>query len=248
MSDPIRVLIADDHTIFREGVTALLEAAPGIDVVGEAGTGEEAIAKAGEATPDVILMDIMMPDLNGVAATKRILRRNPAIGVIMLTMLEDDETVFAAMCAGARGYILKGSGKAEVLHTIEVVAGGSAVFGPAIAGRLVDFFSRRSAGGKAPLPGTHAARARSPGAYCQRCRQPGYRRPVTHQPQDGGQSYLKHLQQTACVGPRPGHRQGPSGGVWGMRPKAVRPVLDWQLPRQYLRRSWWEHSEAHSFI
>ena len=152
MTDPIRVLIADDHTIFRDGMTALLEAAPDINVVGEAGTGEEAIAKAGEATPDVILMDIMMPDVNGVAATKRILRRNPKIGVIMLTMLEDDETVFAAMCAGARGYILKGSGKAEVLHTIEAVAGGSAVFGPAIAGRLVNFFQEGALEEKQPFP------------------------------------------------------------------------------------------------
>ena len=152
MRDPIRVLIADDHAIFRDGMTALLEAAAGIDVVGEAGTGEEAIAKASKATPDVILMDIMMPDLNGVAATKRILRRNPKIGVIMLTMLEDDETVFAAMCAGARGYILKGSGKAEVLHTIEVVAGGSAVFGPAIAGRLVHFFQEGGLEEEQPFP------------------------------------------------------------------------------------------------
>lgn len=152
MSDPIRVLIADDHTIFRDGMTALLEAAAGIEVVGEAGTGEEAVEKAVALVPDVILMDIMMPDLNGVVATRRVLAQNPEIGVIMLTMLEDDETVFAAMCAGARGYILKGSGKAEVLDTIQAVAGGSAVFGPAIAGRLVDFFQEGSLETEDPFP------------------------------------------------------------------------------------------------
>jgi DNA-binding NarL/FixJ family response regulator len=152
MNDAIRVLIADDHTIFRDGMTALLQAASGIEVVGEAGTGEEVVEKAAALAPDVILMDVVMPDLNGVAATIRVLRQNPAIGVIMLTMLEDDETVFAAMCAGARGYILKGSGKAEVLHTIEVVAGGSAMFGPAIAGRLADFFQEGASAGEKAFP------------------------------------------------------------------------------------------------
>lgn len=152
MSDLIRVLIADDHTIFRDGMTALLKATSNIEVVGEAGTGEEAIEKAGALSPDVILMDVVMPDLNGVVATQRILSQNPAIGVIMLTMLEDDETVFAAMCAGARGYILKGSGKAEVLHTIQVVASGAAMFGPAIAGRLVHFFREGSSAGEGPFP------------------------------------------------------------------------------------------------
>lgn len=152
MSVPIRVLIADDHTIFRDGMTALLTAASGFEVVGEAGTGVEAVEKAASLAPDVILMDVVMPDLNGVVATQRVLRRNPAIGVIMLTMLEDDDTVFAAMCAGARGYILKGAGKAEVLHTVEVVAGGAAMFGPAIAGRLAHFFQEGPGPDEAPFP------------------------------------------------------------------------------------------------
>jgi DNA-binding NarL/FixJ family response regulator len=152
VSEPIRVLIADDHTIFRDGMTALLKLAAGIEVVGEAGTGEEAVARAAQLAPDVILMDVVMPDLNGVVATQRILRRHPDAGVVMLTMLEDDETVFAAMCAGARGYILKGAGKAEVLHTIQVVAAGSAMFGPAIAGRLAHFFQDGPPAGEGPFP------------------------------------------------------------------------------------------------
>jgi DNA-binding NarL/FixJ family response regulator len=148
----IRVLIADDHTIFRDGMAALLQAASGYEVVGEAGSGAEAVEKAAALSPDVILMDVVMPDLNGVVATQRILSQNPAIGVIMLTMLEDDESLFAAMCAGARGYILKGSGKAEVLHTIQVVASGAAMFGPAIAGRLAHFFREGPSAGEGPFP------------------------------------------------------------------------------------------------
>ncbi len=141
MSDPIRVLIADDHTLFREGLSAILDAAADTDVVGEAADGGEAITQAFELTPDVILMDIMMPSINGIDATRQILEHKPRIGIIVLTMLEDDDSVFAAMCAGARGYILKGADKAEVLRTIRAVSGGEALFGPKIAERLTRFFN-----------------------------------------------------------------------------------------------------------
>ncbi len=136
----IHLLIADDHTLFREGLRALLDAAPDMDVVGEAATGDEAIGLAASHQPDVILMDIQMPGTNGVEATRRIIHTSPHIGVIMLTMLEDDDSVFAAMRAGARGYILKGADKAEVLKTIRAVANGEALFGPPIARRLMTFF------------------------------------------------------------------------------------------------------------
>jgi DNA-binding NarL/FixJ family response regulator len=142
---PITILVIDDHKLFREGLIALLHAAPQTAVVGEAATGAEAIAQAKAAAPDVILMDIQMPDMNGIEATRRILADQPDVGVIMLTMLEDNDSLFAAMCAGARGYILKGADKAEVLQTVTAVAGGQALFGPAIAGRLTAFFQR---GGK----------------------------------------------------------------------------------------------------
>ncbi len=137
-----RILVVDDHKLFREGLIALLNAAPDTTVVGEAGTGKEAISQAEEATPDIVLMDIQMPDMNGIEATRRILADHPQIGVIMLTMLEDDDSLFAAMCAGARGYILKGADKAEVLQTITAVAQGQALFGPAIAGRITNFFQQ----------------------------------------------------------------------------------------------------------
>src|SRR5438105_1090415 len=102
---PTRVLIVDDHTLFREGLKALLSAAANINVVGEAATGREAVEKAAALTPDVILMDIQMPDGSGIQAAQGILQSTPNVGIIMLTMLEDNDTLFAAMRAGARGYI-----------------------------------------------------------------------------------------------------------------------------------------------
>ena len=138
----IEILVVDDHKLFREGLAALLNAAPETAVVGEAGTGDEALAQVQALAPDVVLMDIQMPDMNGIEATRRLLDKQPDIGVIMLTMLEDDDSLFAAMCAGARGYILKGADKAEVLRTVQAVAEGQALFGPAIASRLTHFFRR----------------------------------------------------------------------------------------------------------
>jgi DNA-binding NarL/FixJ family response regulator len=143
----IRVLVVDDHKLFRDGLSAILMNVPDIEVVGEAGTGREAVAQVESLVPDVVLMDINMPDLNGIDATQQVLAIQPDTGIIMLTMLEDNDSLFAAMCAGARGYILKGADKAEVLKTIRAVADGEALFGPAIAGRLTAFF--QNSGGMA---------------------------------------------------------------------------------------------------
>ena len=140
-AEPIRILIADDHTLFRNGLRALLNSIPDLVVAGEAATGEEAIAKAAELQPDVVLMDIQMPDVNGIEATRRITHTSPHIGVIMVTMFEDNDSVFAAMRAGARGYVLKGADQEEMLRTIRAVARGEALFGPAIAQRLMHFFA-----------------------------------------------------------------------------------------------------------
>ncbi|MGD9100793.1 MAG: response regulator transcription factor [Anaerolineae bacterium] len=139
--EPIRILIADDHTLFRDGLSALLNSVPDTEVVGEAATGEEAIAQAASLQPDVILMDIQMPGVNGIEATRRILHTSPHVGVIVVTMFEDDDSVFAAMRAGARGYVLKGADQDEMLRAIRAVARGEALFGAAIAKRLVNFFA-----------------------------------------------------------------------------------------------------------
>lgn len=136
----IRLLIADDHTLFREGLAAILGSQPDVEIVGEASTGAQAVALASAQLPDIVLMDIQMPQMNGLAATEKILDANPHIGIIVLTMLEDDDSVFAAMRAGARGYVLKGADKAEMVRAIHAVAQGEALFGPAVAKRLVAFF------------------------------------------------------------------------------------------------------------
>src|ERR671932_709638 len=137
---PIRLVIADDHQLFRDGVRALLAAAPDLELVGEAGTGDEAIAQAATLQPDVVLMDLQMPGTNGIDATRRIVRDSPHIAVLVVTMFEDDHSVFSAMRAGARGYVLKGAKYDEVLRAIRAVAGGEAIFSPAIAVRLMEYF------------------------------------------------------------------------------------------------------------
>jgi DNA-binding NarL/FixJ family response regulator len=139
--DRIRVLIADDHPLFREGLHGLLDSLADTEVVGEATTGAEAIHEAKTLQPDVILMDIKMPGINGLEATRQIVAASPHISILMVTMLEDDESVFAAMRAGARGYVLKGANQAEILRAIRAVASGEAIFGPGIAKRVLGFFA-----------------------------------------------------------------------------------------------------------
>jgi DNA-binding NarL/FixJ family response regulator len=137
----VRVLLADDHALFRYGLKAMLRSDEGFEVVGEAATGEEVVILAGELRPDIILMDIQMPGINGIEATKRIVRSDPAVGVVVVTMFEQDDSVFAAMRAGARGYVLKGADADEVVKVVKAVAEGDAHFGPDIAQRLMGFFS-----------------------------------------------------------------------------------------------------------
>lgn len=139
--EPIRVLVADDHQHFRDGLKALLLSAPDLEVVGEAGDGREAISLAERLQPDVILMDLGMPGVNGIEATRAVLRTSPHISVLVISMQEDDDSVFAALKAGARGYLLKGALKAEILRAIRAVSSGEAIFGPSIARRLVQYFA-----------------------------------------------------------------------------------------------------------
>ena len=139
--EPVRVLIADDHPHFRDGLRALLLSAPDLEVVGEAGDGEDAISLAAELQPDVILMDLNMPGVGGIEATRRILHTSPHIAILVISMFEDDDSIFAALQSGARGYLLKGALKAEILRSIRAVSSGEAIFGPAIAKRLMQYFA-----------------------------------------------------------------------------------------------------------
>lgn len=149
MQKMIRLLLVDDHTLFREGVKALLSTTPDIEVVGEAGDGAGVVQQFLELRPQVVLMDINLPGMNGIEATRAIMSVDPGAGVVMVTMQEDDASVFAAMRAGARGYVLKGANPTEMLGVIRVVADGQALFGPAIALRMARFFQEVSLDGKA---------------------------------------------------------------------------------------------------
>jgi DNA-binding NarL/FixJ family response regulator len=139
--DPLRVLIADDHPLFRNGMRALLSSVQDMEVAGVATKGEEAVALATSLQPDVILMDLQMPGINGIEATRQILHTSPHIRVLVVTMFEDDHSVFTALRAGARGYILKDADEDEILRAVRAVGRGEAIFSPTIAQRLIDFFS-----------------------------------------------------------------------------------------------------------
>lgn len=137
----IRILIADDHPLFRDGLRGLFSSVPDMAVVGEAATGDEAVQLAGSPQSDVIVMDIKMPGRNGIEATRDMLAVRPDTHVLMMTMFEDDEFVFAAMRAGASGYLLKGASQAEMLRAIRAVANGEVIFGPGVARRMLGFFA-----------------------------------------------------------------------------------------------------------
>lgn len=139
--ESLRVTIADDHPVFRDGLRALLSSLPDVEVVGEASTGEEAVTLAQHLHPDVVVMDLNMPDVSGIEATRRIIEDDPHANVLMLTMFEDNDSVFAAMRAGARGYLVKGSNQTEIIRAIEAVGAGEAVFGAPIAQRMIEYFS-----------------------------------------------------------------------------------------------------------
>jgi len=149
--EPITVLIADDHQFFRDGVRALLDGQPDMECVGEATNGEEAVRRASEEQPDVVLMDVQMPGMSGVEATRQIVSSSPQIRVLVVTMFEDDALVFAAMRAGARGYLLKGARHDDMVRAIRAVGNGDAIFSPTIAGKLVKYFAELQPGPSAQV-------------------------------------------------------------------------------------------------
>jgi len=137
----IRVLIVDDHPVFRFGLHSLLASIPEMEVVGELTNGEDAVNQAADLKPNIILMDINLPGMNGIEATRTILQVNPEIGILMITMIDDD-SVFQAMQAGARGYLLKGADPDETVRAIRSVASGEAIFSPKIAKKLINYFGQ----------------------------------------------------------------------------------------------------------
>ena len=139
---PLRVLVVEDHPFFRKGVVALLEAVPDLSVAGVAVSGEDAVARAPELRPDVVLMDLQLPGMSGIEATRAILAAEPGVRVLVLTLFEDEHSVFLALRAGARGYVLKDADEDELTDAIRAVARGEAIFGQAVAGRVLAYFAQ----------------------------------------------------------------------------------------------------------
>ena len=148
--ETLRVLVAEDHPLFRKGMISLLSSVPEFEVVGEAKTGEEAVVRASDLQPDVVLMDLQMPEVNGIEATRRILQRSPNIRVLMVTLFEDDDSVFMALRAGARGYVLKDADEEEMVLSIRAAGKGEAIFSPAVATRVLAYFAASPPGGAPP--------------------------------------------------------------------------------------------------
>ncbi len=148
--DTLRILIAEDHPLFRKGMISLLASVPEFEVIGEAATGEEAVVRAAQLQPDVVLMDLQMPEVNGIEATRRILQESPSVRILVVTLFEDEDSVFMALRAGARGYVLKDADEEEVVHAIRAVGKGEAIFSPAVATRVLAYFAASPPGGSPP--------------------------------------------------------------------------------------------------
>ena len=203
-----RVLIVDDHPVFRDGLAGLLATVPEVEVVGTAGTAEEALAAVRQAAPDVVLMDINLPGASGVEATRQTTQISPATAVLVISMVDDDDSVFAAMAAGARGYVLKGASAAEITAALRTVASGGAVFGAGVASRLL---ARTPARPTAPRPARRPDRAgtRSP-RPARRGRQQPADRPVSRAvPEDGAEPRLPDPGQAPGRRPDPGRPPRP---------------------------------------
>ena len=151
-STPVRIVVVDDHPVFRMGMVALLATVGHFDVVGEAETVDQAVSITTSAAPDVVLMDLQLGEGSGVEATRRIVEAQPSVGVLVVTMMDDDDSVFAAMRAGARGYLLKGAGPGDIQRAVEAVVRGEVLLGPQVAARALGYLTGARRDGPTPFP------------------------------------------------------------------------------------------------
>jgi DNA-binding NarL/FixJ family response regulator len=212
MNDRHRILVVDDHDDFRHGLEALVGATDTMELVGSVRDGADAVRMSLDLQPDVVLMDLHMPGLNGIDATQRIVEASPHIGVVILTMLEDDESVFAALRAGARGFLLKGARRAEIVRAVEAVGSGEVILGPRIAERVTTYFRHVEAGPEpAVFPELTDREREVLGLIASGTRERGDRAAARRLDQDGAQPRQQHLHEAPGRAPGPGHRAGPRG-------------------------------------
>ena len=211
-NQPIRVLIADDHPVFRFGLRALLESQPDMLVVAEAASGEEAVELAQSLQPDVVLMDVTMTGMNGIEATRQISTELDGTAILIITMFDDD-TVFTAMQAGARGYLLKGAQGDETLRAIRAVANGEIIFSPGVAEQMMSLFcAGNESCPRCAFPRPDAARRGNSGTAGPGVNQRGHRRKTGPESENDPQSGLQCLQQAPGGHAQRGDHQSPRGG------------------------------------
>ena len=206
----VRILVADDHPLYRRGLAALLNAQPDWEVVAEEADGLGAVTSARSHSPDVVVIDLNMPGLDGIEATRRIVAGQPEVGVLVLTMYDDDGSVFAAMRAGARGYLLKGADQDEIVRAVSGIVGGEAIFGPTVARRIIDFFADpRPRPTRVRVPRADRAGARGPRHDRRRAQQRRGGSDARAEPEDRAQPRLRDLREAAGRGPLGGDRPRP---------------------------------------
>jgi CheY-like chemotaxis protein len=186
-------------------------AAAGFDVVGEAADGRRAVALSLELQPDVVMMDLDMPGMGGIEATRRIAHGSPHVGILVLTMLADDDSVFAALRVGARGYLLKEAGQAEIVRAVQTVADGGAVFGASLARRVMDYFSAQQA--TEPFPELTDREREVLALVGAGHKQRRDRRPARTRTQDSAEPHFQHHDKAPCLRPGPGHHPRAYGRV-----------------------------------
>jgi DNA-binding NarL/FixJ family response regulator len=210
MSALIRVMLVDDHALFTAGLREILAFYDDIDVIATVESGDRALVEVARLSPEVVLMDLQMPGLDGVTATRRIIAHHAATAVLALTMYDDDASVFAVLRAGARGYVLKGARQDELIAAIRAVARGEAVFGARVADRVLAYFAAPRPAGP-PLPELTGREREGPAPAGHRVAHNSHRLPARPGAEDRPQPPVRRLRETSSRRPRPSRTSSERG-------------------------------------